>query len=173
MCRADAIIRLLLALLILRHGRREILWFRVTAHPTAEWLARQVTEAIGWEKPPKYLVRDEIGYMAMPLWAVSGRWASGIGRPRPALPGRTDIASGRSAHPTGVFGPRDYLGRAPSSQSAALLCELLQSEPNPPVLKQGCADESSTLWRIVAIHTLVDSITIRPDMIFGKDTVRR
>jgi len=38
----------------------------------------------------------EIRCTATPLWAVSERWASGIGRPRPAHPGRTDIASGRS-----------------------------------------------------------------------------
>jgi len=45
-------------MLMLRHDRREILWLGVTAHPTAEWIAQQVTEAIGWEKPPKYLLRD-------------------------------------------------------------------------------------------------------------------
>ena len=50
--------RLRFGLLILRHDRREILWLGVTAHPTAEWIAQQVTEAIGWEKPPKYLLRD-------------------------------------------------------------------------------------------------------------------
>jgi hypothetical protein len=50
--------RLLFGLLILRHDRREMLWLAATAHPTAEWIARQVTEAVGWEKPPKYLVRD-------------------------------------------------------------------------------------------------------------------
>src|SRR6478736_4817879 len=42
--------RLLFGLLILRHDRREILWLGVTAHPTAEWIAQQVTEAIGWER---------------------------------------------------------------------------------------------------------------------------
>ena len=30
----------------------------VTAHPTAEWLARQITEAFPWNTMPKYLVRD-------------------------------------------------------------------------------------------------------------------
>jgi hypothetical protein len=35
--------RLLYGLLIVGHGRRQILWFGVTAHPTAEWIANQIT----------------------------------------------------------------------------------------------------------------------------------
>jgi hypothetical protein len=31
---------LLFAFLVLGHGRRQLLWFEVTRHPTAEWLAR-------------------------------------------------------------------------------------------------------------------------------------
>ena len=50
--------RLLYGLLILNHGRRQILCFGVTAHPTSEWMARQLTEACGWERTPEYLVRD-------------------------------------------------------------------------------------------------------------------
>jgi hypothetical protein len=38
----------LFAFLVLGHGRRQLLWFEVTRHPTAEWLARQVTEAFPW-----------------------------------------------------------------------------------------------------------------------------
>jgi transposase InsO family protein len=51
-------LRLLYGLLILQHGRREILWLGVTAHPTTEWIARQLTEAFGWRAAPRYLVRD-------------------------------------------------------------------------------------------------------------------
>ena len=50
--------RLLYGLLILRHGRRRILWLGVTAQPTAEWIARQLTEACCWEPTPRYIVRD-------------------------------------------------------------------------------------------------------------------
>jgi transposase InsO family protein len=50
--------RLLYGLLILQHARRELLWLAVTAHPTAEWIARQVTEALGWREAPRYVVRD-------------------------------------------------------------------------------------------------------------------
>ena len=30
----------------------------MTAQPGAEWIARQLTEACGWEQTPKYMVRD-------------------------------------------------------------------------------------------------------------------
>jgi transposase InsO family protein len=50
--------RFLYGLVILNHGRRQILWLGVTAHPTAEWMARQLTEAFGWEGTPQYIVRD-------------------------------------------------------------------------------------------------------------------
>jgi transposase InsO family protein len=43
---------------ILNHGRRQMLWLGVTAHPTAECMARQVTEACGWDGKPEYIVWD-------------------------------------------------------------------------------------------------------------------
>jgi len=53
--------RLLYGLLIMSHGRRQIVWCGVTAHPTAEWIANQLTEACGWEQIPSYLIRDRDG----------------------------------------------------------------------------------------------------------------
>jgi hypothetical protein len=51
--------RLLYGLLIMGHGRRQLLWFGV--HQTAEWIANQLTEACGWEQIPRYLIRDRDG----------------------------------------------------------------------------------------------------------------
>jgi transposase InsO family protein len=48
----------LFAFLVVGHGRRQLLWFEVTRHPTAEWLARQITEAFPWASAPACLVRD-------------------------------------------------------------------------------------------------------------------
>src|ERR1700737_3446917 len=42
-------------------GRGEMLLFGGTAHPTAEWIANQLTEACGWEQIPRYLIRDRDG----------------------------------------------------------------------------------------------------------------
>ena len=46
------------ALIVLRHDRRNLLSFGVTAHPTAEWIARQITEAFPWDNAPRYLIWD-------------------------------------------------------------------------------------------------------------------
>jgi transposase InsO family protein len=47
--------------LVVGHGRRRLLWFAVTRHPTAEWLAQQIVEAFPWDRAPTYLVRDNDG----------------------------------------------------------------------------------------------------------------
>jgi hypothetical protein len=49
---------LLYGLVILRLERRRLLWTNATANPTAEWIARQITEAFPWEEAPHYLIRD-------------------------------------------------------------------------------------------------------------------
>ena len=38
--------------------RRNLVWINVTANPTAEWVARQITEAFPWDEAPHYLIRD-------------------------------------------------------------------------------------------------------------------
>ena len=49
---------LIFVFIVLGHGRRQLLWLEITRHPTAEWLARQITEAFPWASAPAYLVRD-------------------------------------------------------------------------------------------------------------------
>src|SRR6266851_584225 len=44
--------RLLYGLLILQHSRRKLVWLGVTARPSAHWIARQLTEAYGWQQAP-------------------------------------------------------------------------------------------------------------------------
>jgi hypothetical protein len=34
------------------------MWLGATAHPTGEWITRQLTEAYGWKAAPQYVVRD-------------------------------------------------------------------------------------------------------------------
>jgi transposase InsO family protein len=48
---------LLYAFVIVRIRRRELIWISVTANPTAEWVARQITEAFP-RGEPRYMIRD-------------------------------------------------------------------------------------------------------------------
>src|SRR5215475_5578890 len=49
---------LLYAFVIVRLDRRDLVWINVTAHPTAEWVAHQITEAFPWNEAPRYMIRD-------------------------------------------------------------------------------------------------------------------
>jgi transposase InsO family protein len=50
--------KLLYGFVIVRIHRRDLVWINVTANPTAEWVARQITEAFPWNEAPRYMVRD-------------------------------------------------------------------------------------------------------------------
>jgi hypothetical protein len=50
--------KLLYAFVIVRLDRRNLVRINVTAHPTAEWVARQITEAFFWHEAPRYMIRD-------------------------------------------------------------------------------------------------------------------
>jgi len=50
--------KLLYCLVFVAHGRREVVHHAVTAHPTAEWVARQMNEAFLLDTAPRYLMRD-------------------------------------------------------------------------------------------------------------------
>jgi len=49
---------LLYGFVIVRLDRRDLVWTNVTTNPTAEWIARQLTEAFPWNDAPRYLIRD-------------------------------------------------------------------------------------------------------------------
>src|SRR6202049_2073157 len=49
---------LLYAFVIVRLDRRDLVWINVTANPTAEWVAHQITEAFPWDEAPRHLIRD-------------------------------------------------------------------------------------------------------------------
>jgi transposase InsO family protein len=49
---------LLYAFIIVRLDRRGLVWINVTTKPTAEWIARQLTEAFPRDEAPHCLIRD-------------------------------------------------------------------------------------------------------------------
>jgi hypothetical protein len=81
--------KLLYGLVILRLERRRLVWTNVTAHPTAEWIARQITEAFPWDEAPRYLIRDRDMSRA-----GCEPWGFEIDRSRHARRGRTVMLNG-------------------------------------------------------------------------------
>ena len=71
-----------------------------TAHPNAEWIARQLTKACGWKDAPRYLVRDRDGAYGEAFIFV--QWGSAIDRFRLSLHGKTATRNGSWFDPTGV-----------------------------------------------------------------------
>jgi transposase InsO family protein len=74
----------LFAFLVVGHGRRQLIWFAVTRHPTAEWLAQQIVEAFPWDTAPRYLIRDNDGAYGQ---AFTNRARTMGIRDRPIAPG--------------------------------------------------------------------------------------
>ena len=160
----------LFAFLVLGHGRRQLLWFEVTRHPTAEWLARQITEAFPWASAPAYLVRDNDGTYGHVF--TSRVRAMGI-RDRPISPG-SPWQNGYAERLIGtvrrecldrmlVFG-ESHLGRILSAYAAYYNLTLGITE------RCTLASSSPTVWRHCRHSNLGRTASsIRPDMIFGKD----
>lgn len=51
--------RILFCFVVLRHQRRQVVHFNVTAHPTAFGTGQQIVEAFPEETAPRYLLRDQ------------------------------------------------------------------------------------------------------------------
>jgi transposase InsO family protein len=109
-----------------------LLWFEVTRHPVAEWLARQITEAFPWTSAPAYLVRDNdraFGHVF-----TSRARAMGI-RDRPITPG-SPWQNGCAERLIGTL-RRECLdqilifGEAHLRPSSFRLCGVLQSSAHP------------------------------------------
>ena len=75
--------RLLFVLVVLRHERRRLISLSVTGHPTAEWIARQLTDAFPWDEAPDYMIRDRDGCYGQ---AVTKRLAAMGIRDHPIAP---------------------------------------------------------------------------------------
>jgi transposase InsO family protein len=50
--------RTLYCLFVIEHGRRRILHFNVTRHPTSDWVLQQLREAFSEARPYRYVILD-------------------------------------------------------------------------------------------------------------------
>ena len=117
---------LLYAFVIVRLGRRDLVWTNVTANPTAEGVARQITEAFPWDEAPRYLIRDRDRIYGSVVTSRLG--AMGI-RDKPtalASPWQNGFAERLIGSIRRECGPHHCLGRGASAPNSAIVRALLQ-----------------------------------------------
>ena len=135
--------RLLFVLVILRHERRRLISLSVTDHPTAEWIARQLTDAFPWDEAPDYMVRDRDKCYGH---AVTKRLAAMGIRDHPIAP-RSPWQNGHAERLIGSIRREclDHIvvfGEAPPAANPCRLRRLLQRTANASVPGQGFAAPS-------------------------------
>jgi hypothetical protein len=113
---------LLYALVIVRLDRRDLVWIDVTTNPTAEWIARQITEAFPWDDAPKYLIRDRDQiYGAGRHTPIARHGHPGPSPLRQFHLGKMALPNGSPIDPARVFGPHHCLGRGASAPDSEIL----------------------------------------------------
>ena len=133
----------------------------LSRNPTAEWIARQLTEACGWEAAG-YIVRDRDCAYGRTLSAAT---RDGHSRPTDC----TAIRHGRTHMPNADW--LDQAGdtrscrcawRASPSAHTSLVHDILQRGPDPSVAEQGRADSpgNSDVGRVSQHLTSADCIPI-------------
>jgi hypothetical protein len=166
--------RLLFVLVILRHERRRLISLSVTDHPTAEWVARQLTDAFPWDEAPDYMIRDRDGCYGQ---AVTKRLAAMGIRDHPTA-ARSPWQNGHAdwLDPQGVPRSRRRLRRDPSALDPCGLRRLLQRTANASVPGQGFAgpsvDPAGRPARCPADPRRTSS-SVLPDVVLGRRTGHR
>jgi hypothetical protein len=167
---------LLYGFLILRHHRRRIMWLGVTANPTAEWIARQLMEACGWEAAPDYVVRDRDCVYGEAY--VQRLRAMGI-RNRPMAPQSPwqNAYAERLIVLDQVRGARPCrcAWRTAPSARTAIVHEISQRGPHASVAGQGRTDSAQSSKRRTDIRKATSRRTaspIRSDLICDRDSCR-
>jgi hypothetical protein len=126
---------LLYAFVIVRVDRRDLVWINVTKNPTAEWVARQITEAFPWDGAPGYMIRDRDRIYGS---TVTRRLACHGHSGQTYRPGFTLAEwlcrTADRVDPPRVPGSHGRFRRGPSTPNPAILRALLQRHQNTPIL---------------------------------------
>ena len=75
---------------VIDHGRRRILHFNVTRHPTSSWIVQQLREAFPYQSAPRLLIFDRDAKYGLEVPIAVGLWRSDPCGPRSEALGRTE-----------------------------------------------------------------------------------
>jgi putative transposase len=100
LCTAQTLtFKTLSVLVLIAHGRRELVHVAVTAHPAAAWVWRQVVEATAWGRRPRFLLRDRDAVFG----GAFGSRLAGLGVEQLLTPVRAPRANAVAERPVGTL----------------------------------------------------------------------
>jgi hypothetical protein len=104
-----ATFRVLFVFVVLSHGRRRVVHFGVTEHPTQEWTMQQMREAFPWDEAPRYVLRDRDAIYGRDFAAMTRDMGMEEVLTAPRCPWQKDYASHTA--------PPQYVAQRPRQQA--------------------------------------------------------
>jgi putative transposase len=98
--------RVLYCFFVISHGRRKILHFNATEHPTSAWIVQQLREAFPEDAAPRYLILDRDSKYAGEAKKMPKHLGSQLIRTAYRVPGRTESQSDGLAAAAGNYWTR-------------------------------------------------------------------
>ena len=137
--------QLLYGLFVIEHGRRRVLHFNITGHPTAEWVVQQLREAFPEAGPYRYAILDHDSKFDADV--VAFQKATGLEPKRTSVQAPWQKRDRRTLG--GKLPPRDTrpyhsAERTTFAAAHARLCELLSRRPHSRFPRQGHAESTTS-----------------------------
>jgi len=89
---ATVTFRVLYCFFVIEHGRRRILHFNVTEHPTGLWIAQQLREAFSESNPYHYVILDQDAKFGTDVLEILNDSGMKLKRTSPASPWQNGVA---------------------------------------------------------------------------------
>ena len=124
--------RVLYVFIVLRHDRRRVVHFNVTAHPTAQWTAQQIIEAFPFDETPGYMIRDRDRHLRRLFPDTRQEHGDRRSADRtPSTLAESVLRTRDRFHSSGVSGPGHHSQRVPPEENSDFVLRLLSPLENP------------------------------------------
>jgi hypothetical protein len=134
--------KVLYVLFFIRHDRRGLIHFNMTASPTAAWVWQQLIEATPWGREPKYLIHDRDAVYGRMFGVRLAKLGIAAFEHRSGRHGRTPSASASCAQ----YARSVWTTRSSSTSDTCMLCSPSTSTTTTLIAHRSLGLKSPPTW---------------------------